>query len=298
MPWKVGAVVDLSTARRLLDQSGAATDAYSLDTFGRGGTAWGTTPNPYRFGGAWGYVTDTPGSSLLQLGARFYWPELGRFVEQDPIGDGMNWYAYVGNNPVTGVDPEGLFWPWQKGSYLSWEDPTGPSGSFRRLQNANNYFAGTGDNLSFGLTGWLRRKGGNDYLVDPCSGWYKGGQWTGTGLTVATGAAGAVKVIGAKLAAGAAAVVTAGAAAEGGATGLAELTEGVATGFRAHALGQMAKRGVSLLDIADAVSNPVKITPWKIDQLGRWSAQYIGKTAVVVLNDVGEVVTVWSKTAR
>jgi len=25
-----------------------------------------------------------------------------------PIGDGVNWYAYVGGNPVVGVDPEGL----------------------------------------------------------------------------------------------------------------------------------------------------------------------------------------------
>jgi len=48
-------------------------------------------------------------SGLEQLGARYYWPELGRFVQQDPIGDGMNWYAYVGGNPVVWVDPEGLF---------------------------------------------------------------------------------------------------------------------------------------------------------------------------------------------
>ena len=59
-------------------------------------------------GGAWGYITDTPGSGLLQLGARFYWPEVARFIQQDPIGDGDNWYAYAGNNPVTGIDPEGL----------------------------------------------------------------------------------------------------------------------------------------------------------------------------------------------
>jgi uncharacterized protein RhaS with RHS repeats len=41
------------------------------------------------------------------LGARFYFPELGRFLQQDPIGDGMNWYAYVGNNPAVYIDPEG-----------------------------------------------------------------------------------------------------------------------------------------------------------------------------------------------
>ncbi len=43
------------------------------------------------------------------LGARYYWPELGPFISQDPIGDGVNWYAYVRNNPVVRVDPEGLW---------------------------------------------------------------------------------------------------------------------------------------------------------------------------------------------
>ena len=45
---------------------------------------------------------------LLQLGARWYWPELGRFIQQDPARDGVNWYAYVNNDPLTGIDPEGL----------------------------------------------------------------------------------------------------------------------------------------------------------------------------------------------
>ena len=148
--------------------------------------------NPYRYGAAWGYVTDTPGSGLLQLGARFYRPEIGRFIQQDPIGEGMNWYAYAGNNPVTRVDPEGLF--------FSWEDPARPSGAVRTLQKANNFSAGLGDKVSFGLTGWLRRKGGTDYLVDPCSGWYEGGQWTGVGLLTAASAAGAIEAAGARAA--------------------------------------------------------------------------------------------------
>lgn len=70
----------IGTARRLVDGTGTATDAYSLDAFGRQMYTWGTTPNPYRGvcpersrrGAAWGYITDTPGSGLLQLGARFY----------------------------------------------------------------------------------------------------------------------------------------------------------------------------------------------------------------------------------
>jgi len=96
------------TARRLADDSGAKTDYYTHSAFGYEYPPTGATPNPYRFGGEWGYITDTPGSGLLQLGARFYWPEVGRFIQQDPIGDGRNWYAYAEGNPLTRVDPSGL----------------------------------------------------------------------------------------------------------------------------------------------------------------------------------------------
>ncbi len=77
-----------------------------MDTFGRQLASTGTTPNPYRYGGAWGYITDPSG--LLQLGARFYWPEVGRFVQQDPIRDDMSLYAYADDNPVVWDDADGM----------------------------------------------------------------------------------------------------------------------------------------------------------------------------------------------
>jgi RHS repeat-associated protein len=50
---------------------------------------------------------------------RFYEPQQGRFTQADPLGMGavdplrpqsLNLYAYVGNDPVNAVDPDGLKW--------------------------------------------------------------------------------------------------------------------------------------------------------------------------------------------
>ncbi len=47
-------------------------------------------------------------TGLYYYGARFYDPEIGRFISVDPIRDGLNWYVYASNNPLRYVDPTGL----------------------------------------------------------------------------------------------------------------------------------------------------------------------------------------------
>jgi uncharacterized protein RhaS with RHS repeats len=42
------------------------------------------------------------------MGHRYYDTRIGRFLSQDPIGDGDNWYAYADNSPTNEIDPSGL----------------------------------------------------------------------------------------------------------------------------------------------------------------------------------------------
>ncbi len=48
-------------------------------------------------------------SGLYYYRARYYDPEIGRFISEDPLGfqAGVNFYAYVGNNPINANDPSG-----------------------------------------------------------------------------------------------------------------------------------------------------------------------------------------------
>jgi len=100
----------LGSTRLLTDAMGTVTDTYAYDAWGNLMAHNGTTAQPYQFVGQLGYYTHWQDANLtlLQLGVRFYDPEIGRFGQRDPIQDGMNWYAYVRNSPVSWVDPAGL----------------------------------------------------------------------------------------------------------------------------------------------------------------------------------------------
>ncbi len=52
-------------------------------------------------------------SGLYYYRARYYDAKVGRFISEDPIGfeGGINFYVYVGNNPVNFTDPSGLVGP-------------------------------------------------------------------------------------------------------------------------------------------------------------------------------------------
>ncbi|NLI41134.1 MAG: RHS repeat-associated core domain-containing protein, partial [Caldisericales bacterium] len=79
----------------------------SIVPYGYAGTRWEDAAAPDE-------DTNQDGTAdklaLYQMGARWYDPELGRFLETDPIGEtgGLNLYNYVGSSPTLFIDPSGL----------------------------------------------------------------------------------------------------------------------------------------------------------------------------------------------
>ena len=45
--------------------------------------------------------------SFIQTGVRTYFPRIGRYMQVDPIKDGINFLAYSDNNLVNKIDPTG-----------------------------------------------------------------------------------------------------------------------------------------------------------------------------------------------
>jgi RHS repeat-associated protein len=100
----------LGSTAHLTDASQNITDSYTYNAFGVPYTPSGSSVNPYRYVGQWGYYDDgAMGSSsgMLLLGVRYYWPKYGRFTTWDPIPVSNN-YLYGNSDPANAIDPYGL----------------------------------------------------------------------------------------------------------------------------------------------------------------------------------------------
>ena len=95
----------LGSTNGLTNSSGSVTASNSYDSFGN--TTNASFPSRYQFTGR-----EFDNFTGLQFSrARFYDPNLGRFISEDPIGfsgGDINLYGYVRNNPLNLTDPEGL----------------------------------------------------------------------------------------------------------------------------------------------------------------------------------------------
>lgn len=86
------------------DDTGAVLNSFSYGLFGENSSLTGT---PFGYTGQ----RYDPEIGAYYYKARYYVPSIGRFLQADPIGFAaceMNFYSYVGNDPVNTVDSLGL----------------------------------------------------------------------------------------------------------------------------------------------------------------------------------------------
>jgi RHS repeat-associated protein len=101
----------LGTVRDLVDSSGDLVNHFVYDSFGR--LVSETDPNVDTRYGYTGREFDSE-IGLQYNRARYYDPDTGRFIGEDPIGlagENTNFYGYVNNNPISFIDPLGLVRP-------------------------------------------------------------------------------------------------------------------------------------------------------------------------------------------
>ena len=96
----------LGSVREMTDASGTVVARYDYDPYGRTTKLSGGLDADF---GYTGHYVHAPSGLYLTL-FRAYDADSGRWLNEDPIGEagGINLYGYVGNNPISYVDPYGL----------------------------------------------------------------------------------------------------------------------------------------------------------------------------------------------
>jgi RHS repeat-associated protein len=128
----------LGSVLALTNASGNMTTQYGYDPFGNTVTAGTANTNSSQYTGR-----ENDGNGLYYYRARYYSPQFGRFVSQDPIGlaGGINHYVYAGNSPTNFRDPFGM-------KFDFWNNPL-----MNAISSNANYLPGICEGGLFNFTG-------------------------------------------------------------------------------------------------------------------------------------------------
>jgi RHS repeat-associated protein len=122
---------------------------------------------------------ENDGTGLYYYRARYYGAVLKRFISEDPVGieAGPNSYAFVEDDPISLVDPDGLN-PFDPLFGLVYQ----ATGGAQAPQWLVNGAAGFGAGVSLGLTNVINNQLGYANQVNQCSTAYQVGSWASFAL--------------------------------------------------------------------------------------------------------------------
>jgi RHS repeat-associated protein len=172
----------LGSTNALTDATGTVISSASYDSFGN---ASGNLATRYGYTGR----EKDADTGLTYYRARWYSSELGRFINEDPIGlaGGINQFSYVKNNSVNATDSLGL-------------DADSDQRLWQAQQDLIDFFAdpiefgmGFGDTALLGVPRLIRQWQGIDDPNLDCSWVYQAGGWTAFAIDIATGVTGLLK---------------------------------------------------------------------------------------------------------
>ena len=160
----------------ITDINGNVTDTFEYDTYGNLVSRTGTSVVIFLYNGRDGVVTDSNG--LIYMRARYYSPELRRFINADIIAGEisnavtLNRYAYANGNPVSNIDPFGL--SAERGT-TTYDEKYYKSKAYKKIQdNADDillysWYFGVDPNIVAGVI--FKEQYSNYDWIDVCTDW-------------------------------------------------------------------------------------------------------------------------------
>ena len=140
----------LGSVREIIDTSADVQQLYTYDPFGDLIESDGSFDNPFMFTGQW-YDDEI---DQYYLRARMYDPVIMRFTGRDPVNGEftepmiLHKYLYCLNNPINGIDPQGLWTIYVTGSAM------GTLGSWGGVRQSGIVFDDKGNVGWINITGW------------------------------------------------------------------------------------------------------------------------------------------------
>jgi RHS repeat-associated protein len=254
----------VGSIRLITDSAGATGTAttQAFDPYGNSVSTSGSLTSPFGFAGQY-LLSD---SGLYLMGARVYDPVTSTFMSVDPaLAKTMSPTAYVGGDPLNGVDPSGLAQINLPGALCIWIPFTDQSGC------GGQVLSPTQGAIALGVVGVIGT-GGVACLAGGCE--------AAAGL-LGVGAAVAPEV-----------ESSATDEAAGASESAMQDLECPLSGYTRHGINQAISNdghGVSPTSILQATTDPISVET----QAGG-TTMYIGTNANVVLNQSGQVVTTWA----